>query len=326
MKALSASMAADDGVCIHVRSWLPDGVRALGDPARPGDPLPRAVIQIAHGLAEHSARYERFATAAVEAGFAVHANDHRGHGKSVVRPEDKGFFAAKNGWEAVVDDLDAMLRLERAAYPDVPVFLLGHSLGSFLGRDLAAKHGDELAGLILTGTGTGPGAAGYAAMAFVRGQELLKGPRHLSGTLDQLMFGGYNSYFVPSRTSFDWLSRDEAEVDAYLMDPMCGFICTASLYDDVLKGTIAVGSPKVIGRTPVDLPILIASGELDPVGGQGRGVREVAAAYRKAGVKDVTMTLYPQARHEILNEINRDEVTADLLGWVNAHLPAAQPS
>ncbi|WP_194948403.1 alpha/beta fold hydrolase [Actinomyces trachealis] len=323
MKALSASMAADDGVCIHVRSWLPDGVRALGDPARPTDQTPRAVIQIAHGLAEHGARYERFAAAAVAAGFAVHVNDHRGHGKSVVRPEDKGFFAAKNGWEAVVGDLDAMLRLESAAYPGVPVFLLGHSLGSFLARDLASKHGDELAGMILSGTGASPGAAGYVARAFVRGQELLKGQHHLSGMLDQLIFGGYNSRFVPSRTSFDWLSRDEAEVDAYLMDPMCGFVCTASLYDDVIRGTLSVCSPKVIGRTPKDLPILLASGDLDPVGGQGRGVREVAAAYRKAGVKDVTMTLYPQARHEILNETNRDEVTADILGWIGAHLPAA---
>lgn len=324
MKVVHASMAADDGVCIHLRSWLPDGVRALGAPVRDTDRSPRAVLQIAHGLAEHGGRYERFAAAAVAAGFAVHANDHRGHGKSVLRPEDKGFFAATNGWQAVVGDLDAVLRLERAAYPDVPVFLLGHSLGSFLVRDLASQHGDELAGMILTGAGTGPGVAGLAARAFVRGQGFFKGPRHLSGTLDQLMFGGYNSYFVPSRTSFDWLSRDEAEVDAYLMDPMCGFVCTAALYEDVLKGAAAVASPRLIARTPVDLPVLIASGEMDPVGEQGRGVRELAAAYRKAGIKDLTTLLYPQARHEILNETNRDEVTADILRWIEQRIPAGQ--
>lgn len=318
MKVLGSSMAADDGACVHVRSWLPDGVRALGSPARPTDTKPRAVIQVVHGLAEHGGRYERFATTAVAAGYAVHASDHRGHGKSVLKPEDKGFFASENGWDVVVADLDAVLRLERAAYPGVPVFVLGHSLGSYLARDLASRHGDELSGLILTGAAGSPGLSGYVARAVLRCQKLLNGDRYRSGTLDQLIFGGYNTHFRPSRTSFDWLSRDEAEVDLYLSDPMCGFVCTASLYNDVLNGALKVSSDRLIARTPKGLPLLLVSGEEDPVGANGRGVREVAEAYRRAGLKDVTMSLYPHARHEILNEVNREQVVSELLAWVGS--------
>ncbi len=318
MKVLGSSMAADDGACIHVRSWLPDGVRALGSSARPTDARPRGVIQVVHGLAEHGGRYQRFAATAVAAGYAVHANDHRGHGKSVLKPEDKGFFASENGWDTVVRDLDAVLRLERAAYPGAPVFVLGHSLGAFLARDLASRHGDELAGLVLSGAAGSPGLSGHLARAVLRGQKMLDGERHRSGALDQLIFGGYNAQFRPTRTSFDWLNRDEAEVDLYLADSMCGFVCTASLYSDIFNGALQVSSARLIARTPKDLPMLLVSGTDDPVGANGRGPREVAAAYRRAGLKDVTVSLYPHARHEVLNEVNRDQVVADLLGWVDA--------
>lgn len=284
-----------------------------------GASRPRAVIQIVHGMAEHAERYARFASAAVAQGYAVHADDHRGHGAAVA-PGDQGFLAEHNGWDLVVADLSALLDRIRETYPGVPVILLGHSWGSFLARDLASRRGGELAGLIILGTGAGPGTLTAPGMALASAESRMRGARHRSRLLHALAFMPYRRHFAPNRTEVDWLSRDEEEVDRYLADPRCGFVCTARFFHDILGGMDRVSDVEHAASMPRGLPLLLASGESDPVGAMGAGVRRVATMYRRAGVREVSLLLYPGARHELLNETNRDEVTADLLAWIGAHI------
>ena len=343
-------MAADDGVGLALRTWLPDGIAPLrtdaasraepsghaglsglsghaghaapasGGPAsgsRGGEPS--AVIQIVHGMTEHSARYERFAVAAVGAGYAVVADDHRGHGLSAA-PGRLGHVADADGWERVLTDLSTVFDAVRVSWPDAPVVMLGHSWGSFLVRLLAARRGADLAGMIVMGTGGDPGATGRAGVALGSLLCGLRGPAAPGKALHALVIGGFNRVFAPTRTEVDWLSRDEAEVDAYAADPLCGFVCSNAFFRDLAAGPHAAARSAVYRATPGDLPVLVVSGGRDPVGAGGRGPREVADAYRRAGVRDVALKLYPGARHEVLNEINRDEVTRDLLAWISARL------
>lgn len=281
---------------------------------------PRAVIQIVHGMAEHAGRYERFARAAVAAGYAVHADDHRGHGATAAVPERQGFLAESEGWDLVVEDLSMLLDRIRETYPGVPVVLMGHSWGSFLARDLATRRGEELAGLIILGTGAGAGALTVPGMALASAESRMRGGDRPSSLLHTLAFAPYNRPFAPQRTEVDWLSRDEEEVDRYLADPQCGFVCTAGFFRDLLTGMARVGEAEHARAMPRDLPLLLASGDHDPVGAMGSGVRRVATMYRHCGVREVALTLYPGARHELLNETNRDQVTADLLAWIGAHV------
>ena len=334
MQTALTRMTADDGARLAVRTWLPDGVAPLRADAVPdagpasGEPVsplrgdrPRAVIQVVHGMTEHSARYERFATAAVAAGYGVVADDHRGHGLTAP-PGGLGHVADRGGWERVLTDLSAVLDAERASWPGAPVVLLGHSWGSFLVRLLAARRGRDLAGLIVMGTGGDPGAAGRVGGAVGSLLCRLRGPAAPGRLLHFLVFGGpsgFNRSFAPARTEVDWLSRDEAEVDAYVADPLCGFVCSNAFFRDLAVGPGAAARPAVYRAAPRDLPVLVVSGGRDPVGAAGRGPRQVADAYRRAGAGDVVLRLYPGARHELLNETNRDEVTRDLLDWISAH-------
>jgi alpha-beta hydrolase superfamily lysophospholipase len=224
----------------------------------------------------------------------------------------------------VLDDLRAVTDRAREEQPGRPVFMLGHSMGSFLARAYAAQHGSELAGVVLTGTAGGAGALGKVGIFLAATQARLRGHTHTSGLLNTLTFGQYNSAFKPTRTEFDWLSRDPAEVDKYVNDPDCGFVFSAGAFADVLKGLAEVNTDQLASRLPKDLPVHLASGEMDPVGANGKGVRQVADQLRRAGVQDVTLTLWPEARHEILNETNRDEVEIEIVDWLDAHLvPAA---
>lgn len=294
-----------DGTALFVRTWLPEGTA-------------RAVVQIAHGMAEHSARYARFAEALTDAGFAVWANDHRGHGKTSTAARDRGYFADGDGWGVAVDDLEAVAGAARAAHPGLPLFFFGHSMGSMLGRDHASRHGDELAGAIFCGTAGDQGLLGKIGVRLAAAEARLRGRRAVSPLLDKLTFGSYNNAFKPARTRFDWLSRDPAEVDAYVADPRCGEVFTAGFFTDLIGGLNRL--PGLAGRYRADLPMLFISGDRDPVGGNGKGVREAAEAVRAGGVTDLTCTLYPGARHELLNEVIRDRVTADVVAWLDAHL------
>ena len=338
MQTSLTRLTADDGMRLVVHIWLPewliDGSLLVADapeagaPARtpaatrpqvPGAARPRGIIVIAHGMAEHASRYARFAASAVEEGYAVLAGDHRGHGATAA-PGGFGFVAEKDGWERVVADMGTVLDAARRAWPDVPVFLMGHSWGSFLARDLAARRGGDLAGLILLGTGSGVGALTRPATAICAGESRLRGPRHPSRLLNALAFGPYQRHFAPNRTEADWISRDAKEVDRYVADPWCGFVCTSSFFRDLVAGQGAVNTASHAAAVPADLPMLLASGDRDPVGAMGRGVQRAATLYRRAGVREVSVLLYPGGRHELLNETNRDQVTGDILTWIDGHV------
>jgi alpha-beta hydrolase superfamily lysophospholipase len=307
MQSTTTTVTASDGTALHTNRWLPDGP-------------PKAAVQLAHGMAEHSARYARLAAALTDAGYAVYAHDHRGHG-TTGGEDDHGFFADENGWASVVDDMRRVTRLAQDENPDLPLFLLGHSMGSFLARSYVIEDSGDLAGLVLSGTGGDPGLLGKAGLLLAKAEARARGRRHVSPLLDKLTFGQYNAAFKPNRTPFDWLSRDEAEVDAYIADTMCGQTFTSGFFVDLVGAQPTINDRRKVARVRRDLPVLLIGGDKDPVGRSGKGVREVAEQYRSVGVTDVTCTLYPGARHEIFNETNRDEVTADLIRWLDAHLP-----
>jgi alpha-beta hydrolase superfamily lysophospholipase len=307
MQSTTTTVTAPDGTPLFTHRWLPDGEV-------------RGVVQILHGMAEHSARYARLAEALTGAGFAVYAHDHRGHGRTG-GDEDHGYLADEHGWHALVDDARAVTAQAAEEHPGLPVFLLGHSMGSVAAREYVIDGSDDLAGLVLSGSVTDPGAIGLAGIGVARLEARLRGRRHTSGLLNTLSFGQYNAAFKPNRTEFDWLSRDEAEVDAYVADARCGQVFTSGFWTDFLPGIRAVNDPERVARVRPDLPVLLLAGDKDPVGEGGKGPRATREQYARAGVHDVTCTLYPGARHEIFNETNRDEVTADLIAWLEAHLP-----
>ena len=307
MQSSTLTLTTPDGTEVFVNRWLPDGA-------------PKAIVQIAHGLAEHSTRYARFAQRLTDHGYAVYGSDHRGHGRT---SSPRGYFGERNGWQTVIDDLHAVTDRAREEQPGLPVFLIGHSMGSFVARGYAAQYGTELAGLVLTGTAGGAGAIGKAGVFLAATQARLRGHSHTSGLMNRLSFGQYNAAFKPNRTEFDWLSRDPDEVDKYVEDPDCGFVFSAGGFADLLRGLERVNTDALAARIPKDLPVHLASGDRDPVGNSGKGVKQVADQLRRLGVQDVTTKLWPEARHEILNETNRDEVEAEILDWLDAHLPAA---
>ena len=308
MKTTTVTTA--DGTPLHTYIWEPAGA-------------PKAIVQIAHGMAEHAARYDRFAEALTAAGYVVYAEDHRGHGQTHPVGPDHGYFADEDGFHTVVEDLHEVTELARDEHPDVPVFLFGHSMGSFLARAYAAAYGGELAGLILSGTAGDQGLLGKAGAAIAAVESRIRGRRAVSPMLDNLSFGAYGKAFKPNRTKFDWLSRDPEEVDKYVADPLCGNVFTAGFYADLLGGLAYIHDPKTSAKVPKDLPIHLLAGAMDPVGANSKGVEQVAGQYRKAGVQEVTTRFYVDGRHEMLNETNRDEVTADVIAWLDAHLPAA---
>jgi alpha-beta hydrolase superfamily lysophospholipase len=312
MQSSTFTLTTPDGTEVFVNRWLPDG------PAK-------AVVQLAHGLAEHSSRYARFAQRLTDHGYAVYGSDHRGHGQTSGESSGRrGFFSEKDGWQTVVDDLHAVTDKAREEQPGLPVFLLGHSMGSFISRGYAAQYGSELAGLVLSGTAGGAGALGKVGIFLASTQARLRGHAHTSGLMNTLTFGQYNSAFKPTRTDFDWLSRDPDEVDKYVNDPDCGFVFSAGGFADLLRGLESVNTDRLASRIPKGLPVHLVSGDKDPVGGKdGKGVRAVADQLRRVGVQDVTLRLWPDARHEILNETNRDEVETEIVEWLDAHLVTA---
>jgi len=308
MQSTTTTVTASDGIALHTNRWLPAG------PAQ-------GAVQIAHGLGEHSGRYARLAEALTAAGYAVYAHDHRGHG-ATANDADHGFFADRDGWATVVEDLRAVTRFAQEENPGLPVFLLGHSMGSYLARCYVIENSRDLAGLVLSATGGDPGWLGKVGPLVARTEARLRGGRHVSTLLQGLLNGPYNGAFKPNRTPFDWLSRDEAEVDKYVADELCGRTATSSFFVDLGTGVAQCNDRRQVARVRRDLPVLIVSGQRDPSGHDGAGPLAVSEQYSSVGVADVTCTLYPEARHEIFNETNRDEVTADLIAWLDAHLPA----
>jgi alpha-beta hydrolase superfamily lysophospholipase len=291
-------LRAEDGQRLLARCWLPEG-------------RPRAIVQIAHGLAEHSARYARLAAALNASGYGAYANDLRGHGPKAA---DLGHFADEDGWAKCVGDLWTLNRLIAAEQPGVPIIFLGHSLGSFLGRQFVAEHFEALGGAAYSGSNGKPPPIATLGRLIARAERLRLGKRGKSRVIFQMWFGEYNKPFKPARTEFDWLSRDEKEVDAYVADPLCGFPFTTQLAIDVLDALPFLSSPASLAQIRRDLPIYVFSGERDPV---GANIQNLIAELKSAGFEKLTTHIYAGARHETLNEINRDEVTRDLIAWLD---------
>ena len=278
-------------------------------------------MQISHGICEYAGRYAPFARYLASKGFVVVANDHLGHGQSVLSEEDLGYFGPLGSWETVVADIEQLRRLTAEKWPESPYFLLGHSMGSFLARTWLIRHPEvELAGVILSGTGQ-PAAPVLAAGRMLCDADVLKnGPRHRSLDIYGMAFGSYNKKIEPRRSPYDWLTRDEAVVDAYAADPLCTFTPTSSLFREMLSGLATVGSAREIGRMSKGIPIILMSGDADPVGGWGVQVAKVYSLLVRAGCRDVAYKFYPGARHEILNETNKAEVYKDILDWLCAKI------
>jgi alpha-beta hydrolase superfamily lysophospholipase len=307
MRESDFRLQAKDGTPLFVREFLPDGAA-------------KAVVQIAHGMAEHSARYARFAKALTDQGYAVYANDHRGHGKTASRREDLGHFADENGWELVVNDQLTLVEEIKSRHPGVPVVLFGHSMGSYIVRAAATRAGREWAALILSGTSHGQPAIQAFNQTLPKLERLRIGKRGKSWAISKLSFESFNAKFDDPRTSADWLSRDEAEVDKYLADPFCGFECSVQTWLDMFRGLQKIFSPGVIAQMPHEMPVYVLAGEFDPLNEKLADIKKLHKAFEKAGIADMTVRVYPGARHELLNELNRDEVTRDLLGWLEQQM------
>ncbi len=301
---------ADEDLEIFVASWIPEeGTKIKG------------VVQLAHGMAEHIARYEGFAKYLNDNGYAVYGNDHRGHGKTAGIMDNVGYFADNDGFKKVVMDMFRLTRIIKEKHPDLPVYLFGHSMGSLLSRSYICEHSEELQAVILSGTMGNPGLLGKVGIMIAKLESLIKGRKAKSPMLDKMSFGKFNTAFKPNRTDFDWLSRDNEEVDKYVSDPYCGVVFTAGFFVDMLSGLNEVFKPSSVQKIPKDLPVFLFSGDKDPVGDNKKGVEGVYQSYLKADIRDVTLKFYPEGRHEMLNETNRDEVFSDVVSWLNSHLP-----
>ena len=290
-----------DGVHqVHAVVWRPDSGEVKG------------VVQLVHGICEYILRYDPFAQYLASQGYAVVGNDHLGHGKTAKGPEEYGYFT--QWWDLVRDVRELQLQIKKS-YPEVPYFMLGHSMGSFVTRTFLIDYPGSLTGAILSGTGQEPGLT-VAAGKLLTG---MGGPRKTNKLFYNLSIGAYNKKFAPTRTSADWICRDERVVDAYLADPLCNFPTKAGMNHAMMEGLQYVADRKNLDKMDKDLPVYFFAGDQDPVGAMGKGVNKVARWFREVGMKEVMVKLYPGGRHEMLNEINRGEVFADVAAWLESH-------
>ncbi|MEH7381485.1 lysophospholipase [Bacillus sp. JJ1533] len=308
MTCTDLTFSTDDGVTIFYKKWeSPEAIR-------------KGIVQIAHGMAEHIERYDLFVKSLIKEGYIVYGNDHRGHGKTGTNANLLGFFAEENGFDLVVKDMLQLTDIIQKDHPNVPIFLFGHSMGSFLARRYIQTHGDKLTGVILSGTGGDPGLIGKVGIRIAQLEMKRKGKKAKSPLMNKLTFGSYNKAFSPNRTEFDWLSRDDKEVDKYIQDPLCGGIFTAGFFYDLVDGVAKVNSHNANKNIPKGLPMYFIAGDKDPVGNYSKGVLKSADMYKKLGIKDVTVQLYENSRHEILNELNKEKVYKDVINWLDTKI------
>jgi len=275
---------------------------------------------VLHGLAEHSGRYEGLAAALCAEGLAVVAHDHRGHGRSAANAEELGFFGEQDGWRAVVGDAARVRDHALERFGEVPWVMLGHSMGSVVALHDLAESGARPAAVLLSGATGRVGALLRIGQGLIQVEMRRIGPRGRSKLLNATAFGTYNRAFRPNRTEFDWLSRDEAEVDSYCKDPLCGFLPTTALWRDLVGGQALLQTRPFLERLP-RVPYRLIGGDLDPVGGKGSQVQALVSMMRKLG-HQADLHLWPGGRHEVFHEINRDEVVADTVRWIAGHIPA----
>lgn len=302
-----------------------DGVHTLRGILYLPQEAPRALIQISHGMNEHIARYEAFMEYLASLGYAVCGHDHIGHGKTAENDSELGFFAQKDGWSILPDDVYAFGKAVRAELdPALPYLLFGHSMGSFIARIFAARYGAELGALILCGTG-GPNPGAKFGIALARRLAKKNGPQSYSAFVEKLAFGSYNKR-TAQKSPVDWLSRDEAVLLHYAADPFCTFHFTVSALADLFTLSDRANSAQTYAAIPKDLPIYLICGDGDPVGNYAKGVRRVAEEFRLTGHTKTDLTVYPGCRHELLNEIGKERIMQDIAAWTDEVLSAAEES
>ena len=287
---------------IHGCRWMPEGE-------------PKAVLQVVHGIAEFAERYDAFANYLTKLGFVVVAEDHMGHGQSINGDGIQGYF--HGGWFSAVADTYRLLTDTKREFPDLPYILFGHSMGSFMARTILCKYPDSgISAAVICGTGWQPTLALPALIKVVEAICKKTGETRPNEKLQGMVFGSYNNKVAHPRTPYDWLTRDRKIVDAYIAHPLCGFTASCGLLREMMKGIYYIQQPRNLAAMQKDLPVFFIAGGDDPVGTYGKGVRQAAEAFRKAGVTDVSVKIYPLCRHEILNEINKEEIYGDVTEWI----------
>ena len=308
------SYASNDGKStVSAKLWT---TMDFGSPDEPGEATPKGVIQIIHGMAEYIDRYDDLARYMVERGFVVCAEDHIGHGATASSPEEYGHMPINGGKDILLSDVHALYEKVHECFPGVPYIMYGHSMGSFIARCYIARYGDDLAACVLTGTGNVPAEMSKLGRTLARTLARMRGETYRSKLIDNMGAGAYGKQIENARTDLDWLSTDEAVVDAYIEDEKCGFMFTVGGYATLLDLTAECVTPECAAQVPKTLPILLASGDKDPVGDMGEGVRAAAQLLRFAGVRLVQLKLYPDMRHEIHNEKDHEQVYDDIVSWV----------
>ena len=297
-------LSADGTTTVHAYIWAPKA--------------PRAIVQLSHGMCEYVERYDEWARRFAEAGIIFCGNDHLGHGRTAGDKSNLGYTAPRGGAELLVEDLHQMSLIMRERYPDLPLFLYGHSMGSFAARLYLSKYGQLLSGALISGT-AGSGAPTGLALKLTHAIARLRGVRHRSAFITSLAFGAYNTRFQKENDLHSWLTRDKTVRDRYEKDPFCHFVFTTAGYDTLFSLLNAVGKKAWADSVPKELPILLFAGDMDPVGSYGKGVIEIHERLLAAGCNS-TLKLYENGRHEMHNETNKDEVFGDLIDFL-ARIP-----
>ncbi len=312
MKETEFQFKSHDETPIYAVKWEPHAEQS-----------PKGIVQIVHGMAEHIGRYKRFAESLTNAGYLVYGEDHRGHGRTA-KEGDPLFFHEENGWDCVVRDVKRFNDLIREEIPHLPIILFGHSMGSFISKCYIQRYGGSISGVILSGTGYATKWSN-ALPVWLAGRDVKRdGAQALSRTVAPIVAKRYLKPFQPIRSESDWLSRDEIEVDQFIQDPLTGQPPSAGFYLDMLKGMTEMDDPSRLEQIPKDLPVFLISGTRDVVGNFGKSIHKSVANYRKVGLLKVEFKLYEDARHELLNETNREEVTEDVLNWIDLQINAVQ--
>ncbi len=302
----------DNDTKLHAVRWMPDSENVAG------------IVQIVHGMAEYVERYEELAAYLTDRNFVVTGEDHLGHGKSVPEGGQQGYFCKQDPATVVVRDVHRLKKMTQELYPGVPYFILGHSMGSFITRNYICRYGTGIDGALILGTGMQSAGLLLASKTVAAIEGAFRGQRHVSRMMDKAAFGAYNRRIAEKRTDYDWLSRDAERVDAYIADPDCGFVFTVNGFKTLFELISRAKKPENLRKIPAELPIFMASGAEDPVGNYGKGVEKAYRSLQGVGVRDLTLKLYPEDRHELMNEPDREQVMADIAEWLTKHLVIPQ--
>lgn len=286
----------------------------------PDDGQVKCVVQIIHGMAEYIERYEEFAEYLTQRGFVVTGEDHLGHGKSIAEDDIPGYFCAQDPATVVVRDCHRLKKITQSLFSGRPYVIIGHSMGSFILRNYMFRYGNGIDGAIVMDTGGQSSALVTASKAMTNIEKRIRGAKHVSRTMNKLVFGNYNKGIENPRTEFDWLSRDTEAVDKYIADPLCGFVLTVNGFETLFELISRTQDKDNLSNIPLELPVYLLSGDMDPVGEYGEGVRRVEATLRDLGMENVLLKIYEGRRHELLNDMGKEEVMKDIVEWINENV------